>query len=196
MLFCLFLVCLSSISVTMAEPPQELKFEARHNTIALLDTNLPEARPYVSMINFLRRSRIFHAITATCPISYVLVEQFWKTAEYRLDLEAPTISATVADREIHVTEELVRQTLRFDDSIQDRTDFPYPLIVGCFQRMGYIGAFNDSQLQKINLSPVWRFLMHVLIVYLSARKAGLDGIGQTMQSAMVALVLNKPYNFS
>ena len=38
--------------------------------------------------------------------------------------------------------------------------------------------------------------MHVLIVCLSARKAGLDDIGQTMQYAMVALVLNKPYNFS
>ena len=62
--------------------------------------------------------------------------------------------------------------------------------------MGYIGEFNDSQLRKTNLSPIWRFLKHVIIVCLSARKAGLDDIGQTMQSAMVALVLNKPYNFS
>ena len=180
----------------MAAPQPELKFEARHNTTALLDPNLPEARPFETMINFLRRSRIYHAVTATCPISYDLIEQFWTTADYRLDLEVPTIVATVATREIQITEELVRQVLRFGDNVQDRVDFPYPLIVGCFERMGYAGAFNDSQLRKTNLSPNWRFLMHMLIVCLSARKAGLDGIGQTMQSAMVALVLNKPYNFS
>ena len=38
--------------------------------------------------------------------------------------------------------------------------------------------------------------MHVLIICLSSRKAGFDGIGQTVQSMMVALTLNKPYNFS
>ena len=118
------------------------------------------------------------------------------TTDYRCDINPPVIIATVADREIRITEQLVRDILHFGDEVNDRTDFPSELIVGCFTRMGYIGEFNDSQLRKTNLSPNWRFLMHVLIVCLSARKAGLDGIGQTMQSAMVVLVLNKPYNFS
>lgn len=38
--------------------------------------------------------------------------------------------------------------------------------------------------------------MHLLIVCLYARKGGFDGIGQSLQSVMVALTLNKPYNFS
>lgn len=77
-----------------------------------------------------------------------------------------------------------------------RTEFPLFLITGCFQRIGYIGNFNNSQLRKTNMSPTWRFLMHVLIVCLSTRRGGLNGIGQVVQSAMVALVLKKPYNFS
>lgn len=38
--------------------------------------------------------------------------------------------------------------------------------------------------------------MHVLIVCLYARKGGLDGMGQSLQSAMVALTFNQPFNFS
>ena len=38
--------------------------------------------------------------------------------------------------------------------------------------------------------------MHILIMCISSRRAGFDGMGQHMQSAMVALTLNKPYNFS
>ena len=96
------------------------------------------------MINFLRRSRIFHAITANCPISYNYVDQFWRTADYRCDITPPVIVARVADHEIRITEELVRNVLHFGDNINDRTDFPSELIVGCFMRMGYIGEFNDS----------------------------------------------------
>ena len=108
----------------MAAPQPTLKFEARHNTTALLDPNIPEARPYDAMINFLRRSRIFHAISTTCPISYGLIDQFWRTADYRCDIEPPVIVATVANREIRITEELVREVLLFGDDVRDRIDFP------------------------------------------------------------------------
>ena len=173
-----------------------LKFELRHNICALLDVNIPEAQPYVKLLNFLRQSRISHAITTNFAISYNNIAQFWSTVVYHCDKDPPTILATVAGNEIRITEASIRMVLQFGDNAEDRTEFPLTLINGCFQRMGYIGNFNDSQLRKTNLSPVWRFLMHVLIVCLSARKVGLDGIGLSLQSAMVALVLNKPYNFS
>ena len=173
-----------------------LKFEPRHNICALLDVNISEAQPYVEMLHFLRRSRIFYAITATSAISYNNIAQFWSTAEHHCEMEPPTILATVVGHQIRITEASIRTVLHFGDNAEDRTEFPLSLIDGCFHRMGYLRNFNDSQLRKTNLSPVWRFLMHVLIVCLSARKAGLDGIGQSLQSAMVALVLNKPCNFS
>ena len=38
--------------------------------------------------------------------------------------------------------------------------------------------------------------MHVMIVSLSGRRSGFDVIGPRLQSAMAALVYNKPYSFS
>ena len=148
---------------------------------------------YQQMLHFLWRSRMFYAITATSAISYNNIAQFWSTAEHHCEIEPPAILATVAGYQIRITEDSIRTVLRFGDRAEYRTEFPLSLINGCFHRMGYVGNFNDSQLRKTNLSPVWRFLMHILIVCLSAWKVGLDGIGQSLQSAMVALVLNKPY---
>ena len=38
--------------------------------------------------------------------------------------------------------------------------------------------------------------MHVMIVSLSGRKSGFDVMGPRLQSAMAALVYNKPFSFS
>ena len=88
-----------------------LKYEARHNTCALLEPKIPEARPFAEMINFLRRSRIYHAITESCPISYNHITQFWTTAEYHCEITPPVIIATVAGHEIRITEQIIRDVL-------------------------------------------------------------------------------------
>ena len=38
--------------------------------------------------------------------------------------------------------------------------------------------------------------MHIMIVSLSGRKSGFDVMGPRLQSAMAALVYNKPFSFS
>lgn len=100
------------------------------------------------------------------------------------------------DREIVITEESVRRFLRFDDEAHDRVEFGYTLLQGCFGRMGYRGNLNMEPFNKKNRLPIWRFLVHVLIVCFSARKGGFDSANQAVQSAIVALVLNKRYNFT
>lgn len=61
--------------------------------------------------------------------------------------------------------------------------------------MGY-AADHLSDFRKPFLSRVWRYLAHIVIVCLSPRKGGYDAASHTTVSLMLALVYNKPYNFS
>lgn len=181
----------------MATPmPAELRFESRHNNCALLNKNLPEATLFLPMIQILRRSRIFYDLTVNLVIPYTLVIKFWRTAAFRCDTVPLCISVTVNETEIVITEDNIRRVLRFDDNAHDRLEFGYVLLQGCFERMGYRGNLNVDTFNKKNIPPIWRFLAHVLIVCFSSRKVGFDSANQSVRSFMVALVLNKRYNFT
>ena len=67
---------------------------------------------------------------------------------------------------------------------------------GAFGRMGYSGDLTKAQFTKSYLFGQWRYLMHVMIVSLSGRKAGFDVMGSRLQSGMISLVYNKPFSFS
>lgn len=147
------------------------------------------------MIHFLRRSRIHHAITVSTMVYMNHVTDFWDNAEVNTELDHTRMISTVLGRQIIVTEETIRNVLQFGADGDARMVFPMQLIAGCFQRMGYPGVPPD-QYRKAKLRCVWRYLMHIMIVCLSGRKGGLNGIGHQLGSAMIALVLNKPYNLS
>ena len=76
------------------------------------------------------------------------------------------------------------------------TDFPAAMRSGALQRMGYVGAQDSNRVVKSLLFGQWRYLMHVLITALGAKKAGYDEINAKLFSGMLALVYNKPYSFS
>ncbi|KAK1436777.1 hypothetical protein QVD17_02559 [Tagetes erecta] len=58
------------------------------------------------------------------------------------------------------------------------------------------GGFDYRQVLKCMLSYNWRYLVHICIHCLSSRKGGLDAISSQVASAVVALVMNEPFNFS
>ncbi|KAI3813612.1 hypothetical protein L1987_18340 [Smallanthus sonchifolius] len=62
--------------------------------------------------------------------------------------------------------------------------------------MGYRGRANDTRARKGGLVEQWRYFMHVIIQCLSPRKSGTDGLNTSLQSAMVALTLNRGFNFA
>lgn len=128
-------------------------------------------------------------------IRYELVNQFWRTVVFRHDTVPSSIHATVNNQEIVITKESIRRVLRFDDDAHDRVEFGYVLLQGCFRRMGYQGNLNEDKFNKKIIPLIWRFLAHVIIVCFSTPKGGDDSGNQVVQSTIVALVLNKRYNF-
>ncbi|KAI3825177.1 hypothetical protein L1987_06653 [Smallanthus sonchifolius] len=62
--------------------------------------------------------------------------------------------------------------------------------------MGYLGTMDYSSYKKIWVLDQWRYFAHVMIMCLSTRKARKDAMRYDLAAAMVALSLNKGYNFS
>lgn len=170
-------------------------WEPRHNAVAFLEDNRDSAVPFRQMIQFLRRSRIYTAITATTIIYQDHVRSFWKAAILCSDLYHTRIISRVFDREVVITEQLIREFFHFNDNPDFPVQFSNVFIAGGMTRMGYPGV-PTYQYRKANLTRVWRYLMHIMIGCLSSRKAGFDWINHQTASAMMALVYNKPYNFS
>ncbi|KAI3745000.1 hypothetical protein L1987_58100 [Smallanthus sonchifolius] len=171
------------------------RVEYKHNQVALLDPNLPEAVHFQGIINFLNRSRLHVALSADPYISLVYIQQFWDTVHQDIDVEPHVLRATVNNTEIAISEETIRVALDLGGNAEDPISYPNTLIMGCFQRMGYRGRQNDTQARKGGLVGEWRYFMHVIIQCISPQKAGTDGLKMALQTTMVALTLNKRFNF-
>lgn len=124
------------------------------------------------------------------------MDQFWRTAHFRHDTSPRSIRATVLGQEVIITEQNIRRVLGFNDAPDQRIEFGQELIYGCFRRMGYRRVLNQKKFNKINLPPIYRFLVHTYVSCLSNRKGGHDAGNLQVLSGCVALLLNKPYNFT
>ena len=182
--FCLF-VCLFCIKV-----PRH--FNDKHNIIALVDPELKEAVQFQDMIRFLRRSRIFTAISAQPIIIHSHIADFWEHAVFT----GSVIRSRIGDTPVEISVSDIQEALQFGDLEEDPISVPSVTICGLFNRMGYTGDAGSSQLEKKHLFGQWRYLFHVVKMCLSARKSDVGSLSKTWQSAIVALVLNKPFNFS
>ncbi|KAI3827813.1 hypothetical protein L1987_01898 [Smallanthus sonchifolius] len=172
------------------------RVEYKHNQVALLDPNMSEAVNFQGIIGFLNRWRLHTALSADPYISLVYIQQFWDTVHQDTDVEPHVLRATVNNTEIAISEETIRAALDLGGNAEDPLSYPGTLIMGCFQRMGYRGRQNDTQARKGGLVGEWRYFMHVIIQCISPRKAGTDGLKMALQTAMVALMLNKRFNFA
>ena len=62
--------------------------------------------------------------------------------------------------------------------------------------IGYEGDLTKLTFQKPLFSPHWKYLVHVLLHYLSPKSTAWDQFGQAIASALVGLATNRPFNFS
>ncbi|KAI7734524.1 hypothetical protein M8C21_030971 [Ambrosia artemisiifolia] len=175
----------------------QLEGDSAHNICAYLGLDSKHYPAFKQVIEFLRGSRIHHAITVQADAYKDHQRQFWRTANIDSEAVPTTIRATIHNKPFAITVDTIRDILHFPDTTdKDPTMFDGDLIQGFFRRIKYDGDPGESQLIKSNLSPQWKYLMHVLIHCLSPRKGGYNACRISIQSAMVALTLNMPFNFS
>ncbi|KAD7477232.1 hypothetical protein E3N88_00368 [Mikania micrantha] len=123
-------------------------------------------------------------------------QDLWAYADIDCEVEPPVIRGKVLGHDVIVSADHIRRVC----GSQDTPDQPYMLdcylVRGCFMRCKYEGDVGAGILYKAYMSPQFKYLAHVLIHCLGSRRGGLDDMRETIQCAFVALVLNRPFNFS
>ncbi|GJX03039.1 hypothetical protein Tco_0188955 [Tanacetum coccineum] len=109
------------------------------------------------VIDFLRRSYIFHALTVSPVVSTTFVEQFWTSAKSKTINNVRHITAKVAGKVVSISEASIRTDLIFDDAdgIDSLTN---QAIFNAIQLMGYEGDLSVLTFNKALFSPQWRHL--------------------------------------
>ncbi|KAL8200167.1 hypothetical protein R6Q57_011506 [Mikania cordata] len=97
---------------------------------------------------------------------------------------------------MRISEADVCRVLRFGGEREGMTLIPKRCIKGFFLRIKYFGVYSEYSIKKGKLSLQYKFLAHVLLHCMSMRRGTFDELKDLMRSAMVALILNNPFNFS
>ncbi|GJT30676.1 hypothetical protein Tco_0910951 [Tanacetum coccineum] len=122
----------------------------KHNMIAYLEKTEGNVE-FHEVIDFLRRSYIFHALTVSPVVSTTFVEQFWTSAKSKTINNVRHITAKVAGKVVSISEASIRTDLIFDDA--DGIDsLPNQAIFNAIQRMGYEGDLTDEDASSKRLS--------------------------------------------
>ncbi|GJZ91752.1 hypothetical protein Tco_0663817 [Tanacetum coccineum] len=122
----------------------------KHNMIAYLEKTEGNVE-FHEVIDFLRRSYIYHALTVSPVVSTTFVEQFWTSAKSKTINNVRHITAKVAGKFVSISEASIRTDLIFDDA--DGIDsLPNQAIFDAIQLMGYEGDLTDEGASSERLS--------------------------------------------
>ncbi|GJW15365.1 hypothetical protein Tco_0019498 [Tanacetum coccineum] len=166
----------------------------KHNMIAYLEKTEGNVE-FHEVIDFLRRSYIYHALTVSPVVSTTFVEQFWTSAKSKTINNVRHITAKVAGKVVSISEASIRTDLIFDDA--DGIDsLPNQAIFDAIQHMGYEGDLTVLTFNKALFSPQWRFLFHTINHCLSSKSTSWDQIPTNIATAVICLTTNQKYNFS
>ncbi|GJT16839.1 hypothetical protein Tco_0875545 [Tanacetum coccineum] len=130
-----------------------LKYKDDHNKIAYLGRERG-CEDFTDILGYLDHSPLRYALTHAPPVVFdSLVKQFWATAVVRPNAAGShDLVATIDDREVVVTESLIRTQLHFDDA-NGIFDMPIPDILEGMRVIGYPTDGTLTFLKSTILSP-------------------------------------------
>ncbi|GKE11126.1 hypothetical protein Tco_1414677 [Tanacetum coccineum] len=125
----------------------------KHNMIAYLEKTEGNVE-FHEVIDFLRRSYIYHALTVSPVVSTTFVEQFWTSAKSKTINNVRHITAKVAGKSVSISEASIRTDLIFDDA--DGIDsLPNQAIFDAIQLMGYEGDLTKGKHFSGKVTPLF-----------------------------------------
>ncbi|GJU35028.1 hypothetical protein Tco_1183382 [Tanacetum coccineum] len=125
----------------------------KHNMIAYLEKTEGNVE-FHEVIDFLRRSYVYHALTVSPIVSTTFVEQFWMSAKSKTINNVRHITAKVAGKLVSISEASIRTDLIFDDA--DGIDtLPNQAIFDTIQRMGYEGDLTKGKRFSGKVTPLF-----------------------------------------
>ncbi|GJX60879.1 hypothetical protein Tco_0292269 [Tanacetum coccineum] len=154
-----------------------------------------ESSGFEEIIDFLNASYVQYALTVNPTIYTTCIEQFWASAKAKIVNGKRQIQALVDKKKVIITETSIRSDLKLDDA--EGIDFlPTASIFVELERMGYEHLTQKLTFYKAYFSSQWKFLIHTILQYLSAKTTAWNEFSRTMASAIICLATNQTFNFS
>ena len=176
---------------------EQREWDDKHNNLTFLDENHNAAKSIKDGILFIERSRIAYAATTPYTPYFSHIREFWNNARLNCEVDPPVIESSVKNNPIQISEQTIRDVWRFGDSANDPKEIPKVVNWGCLLRMKYAVDLRDKGgINKGFLPPVYKYIADTVIHVLVGRKGGYDDLPHVLLSALTALILNKPFNFS
>ncbi|GKE21916.1 hypothetical protein Tco_1433428 [Tanacetum coccineum] len=171
-----------------------LQFADTHNLVAFL-SKPTESEGFEQIVDFLNANPIRYALTINPTIYTSCIEQFWDTVKVKIVNVEVQLQALVDGKKVIITESTVRRNLHLEDA-EGIDCLPNATIFEQLTLMGYEKVSQKLTFYKAFFFLQWKFLIHTILKYLSAKTTTWNEFSSTMASAIICLATNQKFNFS
>nr|GEY89485.1 hypothetical protein [Tanacetum cinerariifolium] len=171
-----------------------LTFADTHNMVAYLNkSNASEG--FNQIIDFLSGSYIEYALTVNPAIYLSCIKQFSNTVAVKQSKDVTRLQALVDRKKVVVTEVAIRDALCLDEA-EGIDCLPNEEIFTELARMGYEKPSTKLTFYKAFFSSQWKFLIHIILQSMSAKRTSWNEFSSVMASAVICLSTSHKFNFS
>nr|GEX29058.1 hypothetical protein [Tanacetum cinerariifolium] len=171
-----------------------LTFADTHNMVAYLSKS-DTSEGFNQIIDFLNRSYIEYELTVNPTIYVSCIKQFWSTVAVKTSNDVTRLQALVDKKKVVVTEAAIRDALHLDDA-EEVDCLPNEEIFTELARMGYEKPSTKLTFYKAFFSSQWKFLIHIILQSMSAKRTSWNEFSSMMASVMICLSTGRKFNFS
>nr|GEU95105.1 hypothetical protein [Tanacetum cinerariifolium] len=121
------------------------------------------------------------------PTIYVsCIKQFWTSIFIKKSNDVVRLQVLIDRRKVIITEDSIRQALRLEDA--DGVDcLPNEEIFTELARMGYESPSTKLTFYKAFFSAQWKFLIHIILKCMSAKRTAWNEFSSSMASTVICL---------
>nr|GEZ28651.1 hypothetical protein [Tanacetum cinerariifolium] len=171
-----------------------LTFVDTHNMIAYL-TKSDASKGFNEIIDFLNGSSIKYALTVNPNIYVSCIKQFWTSAAVKKVNDVTRLQALVDKARVIIMEATIRDALRLNDA-EGIDCLPNEEIFIELARMGYEKPSTKLTFYKAFFLCQWKFLIHIILQCMSAKRTSWNDFSSSMASAVICLSTSRKFNFS
>nr|GEX76603.1 ribonuclease H-like domain, reverse transcriptase, RNA-dependent DNA polymerase [Tanacetum cinerariifolium] len=162
-----------------------LTFADTHNMVAYL--NKSDASEGLNQtIDFLNGSYITYVLTVNPTIYMSCIKQFWNTVAVKQSNDVTRLQALVDKKKVVVTEVTIKDALHLDDA-EGLDCLPNEEIFTTLARMGYEKPSTKLTFYKAFFSSQWKFLIHMILQSMSAKRTSWNKFSSAMASVVICL---------
>nr|GEU34375.1 hypothetical protein [Tanacetum cinerariifolium] len=140
-------------------------------------------------------SSIKYALTVNPNIYMSCIKQFWTTVAIKKVNDVTSLQALVDKEKVVVTKATIRDALRLDNA-EGVECLPNEEILVELARIGYEKPSTKLTIYKAFISSQWKFLIHTILQYMSAKRTSWNEFSSSMASAVICLSSGRKFNFS